>query len=99
LLPAAAWGSALSALSITGSYSLLALGKPRAVTMLSILGGGAMAAALALLVPRYGLMGIALSRLLPGILALLVYIPLAALLMKQSAPSNSAEKRPLCEEV
>jgi O-antigen/teichoic acid export membrane protein len=98
ILPAAACGSAFSALSITGSYSLLALGKPRAVTMLSILGGGAMAAALALLVPRYGLMGIALSRLLPGILALLVYIPLAALLMKRPTPADSADKRELCEE-
>lgn len=99
ILPAAAWGSALSALSITGSYSLLALGRPRAVTLLSILGGLAMAAALALLVPRYGLMGIALSRLLPGLLALLVYIPLAALLMKRPAPSDAADKRELCEEV
>jgi O-antigen/teichoic acid export membrane protein len=99
VLPVAAWGSALSALSVTGSYSLLALGKPRAVTLLSIFGGLAMAAALAVLVPRYGLTGIALSRLLPGIIALLVYIPLAAMLMKHSAQSTAANRHTVCEEV
>ncbi len=98
VLPAAAWGSALSALSVTGSYSLLALGRPRAVTMLSILGGLVMAAALALLTPRYGLTGIALSRLLPGMVTLLVYIPLAAMLMKQPGTPVTGDRHSVCEE-
>ena len=98
VLPVAAWSSALSALSVTGSYSLLALGKPRSVTFLSILGGLAMAAALTVLVPHYGLMGIAFSRLLPGILAMLGYIPLATVLMRHSAQSNAANQHAVCEE-
>jgi len=98
VLPMTALGAALSALSVTGCYSLVALGRPRAVTLLTILGGLAMAAALALLVPRYGLAGIALSRLLPGILSLLAYIPLTVLLMQHAATANSKRSRAVCEE-
>lgn len=98
LIPLIAWGSGLSALSVTGAYSLLALGKPRIVASLSILGGVAMAASLALLVPRLGLMGIAYSRLFPGLLALFVYVPLYYQVKRRDQANNSPEQVPVCRE-
>ena len=99
VLPAAAWGSALSALTVTGSYSLLALGRPRLVAGLSILGGLVMAGTLTLLIPRYGLAGIAYGRLFPGFVGLFVYIPLARLMMAPVGHAHSANRLPICEEV
>jgi len=99
VLPAAIWGSALSALSVTGSYSLLALGRPRTVAILNIFGGLAMTATLALLVPRCGLAGIAYSRLLPGFVAMLVYIPLANQPMWRIGQPDSTNRISICEEV
>ncbi len=95
VLPIAACGSALAALSVTGSYALLAMGRPRAVAILNIVGGLAMAGALVLLIPRFGLAGVAFSRLLPGCVALLVYIPLASRRMQRSAQPDSASRLPL----
>lgn len=89
ILPALAWGSALSAFSITGCYALLALGRPKAVAILNVAGALMMVAALPMLIAREGLAGIALSRLLPGCAAMLVYIPLAWRIMKRSTRSDS----------
>ncbi len=99
VLPAAAWSSALSALSVTGCYALLAMGRPKAVAILNIAGGLAMAAALALLIPRFGLAGVAYSRLLPGGVALLVYLPLADRLTRRSAAPDSVNRVSAFEEV
>lgn len=99
ILPAAAWGSALLALSVTGCYAFLAMGRPKAVAILNISGGLAMAGALALLTPRFGLTGIAVSRLAPGGITLLVYIPLISQLTKGLNPSASANQLPATEEV
>ncbi|HET7104570.1 MAG TPA: oligosaccharide flippase family protein [Terracidiphilus sp.] len=83
ILPAAAWSSALSALSVTGCYALLAMGRPKPGAILNVTGGLAMAGALPLLIQRFGLAGVAYSRLLPGCAALLVYIPMIVHLTKQ----------------
>jgi exopolysaccharide biosynthesis WecB/TagA/CpsF family protein len=99
VLPMVAVGSGLSALSVAGCYSLLALGKPRAVTTFNIIGGIAMALALYLLIPRLGLAGIAYGRLLPGLFALFVYFPLGAVLLRGARKSNSASEPTICEEV
>lgn len=98
ILPAAAWGSALSALAVTGCYALLALGRPTAVVLLNLAGGLAMAGALPLLIPRFGLAGVAYSRLLPGCAALLVYVPLIGLVARQRVKSESAHRLPAVEE-
>lgn len=98
LIPLMAWGSGLSAASVTGAYSLLALGKPRMVVTLSILGGVAMAVSLALLVPRLGLMGIAYSRLFPGLFAILVYIPLYFQIRQRRTSAEAATELPACRE-
>ena len=98
ILPAAAWGSALSALAVTGCYTLLAMGRPKAVAFLNIAGGVMMASALPLLIPRFGLAGVAYSRLLPGCAALLVYIPLTSQIARQSMNSDSADRLSIPEE-
>ena len=99
LLPVIAWSSSLSALAVTGSYSLLALNKPRFVTAFTILGGLAMLSAIPLLVPHYGLAGIAHARLFFGPVTLLVYLPLFMHLrsrMRQASAVSvpSARQRP-----
>lgn len=91
ILPAAAWGSALSALAVTGCYTLLAVGRPKTVAILNIAGGLMMAGTLPLLIPRFGLVGVAYSRLLPGCVALLVYIPLTSQIVMKCIKSNSAD--------
>lgn len=99
VLPAAALGSALSALSVTGCYALLATGRPKSVAILNVAGGLAMAVGLALLIPRFGLAGVAYSRLLPGFIVLLVYIPLTDWLAKQSTQLESVNRLSGFEEV
>lgn len=98
ILPAAAWGSALSALSVTGCYALLAMGRPRMVAVLNVAGGLAMAGALPLLIPRFGLAGIAYSRLLPGCAALLVYVPLTSQIARQRVKADFASRLSMIEE-
>jgi hypothetical protein len=65
----------LSSLSIAGCYSMLALGHPRTVALLNLFGGGMMLVSIPLLMHRYGLNGMAMSRLLYGPMMLLVYLP------------------------
>lgn len=98
ILPAAAWGSALSALAVTGCYTLLAIGRPKAVAILNVAGGLAMTGALFVSVPRFGLAGVAYSRLLPGCAALLVYVPLARQIARQSMHSISVKRHTMLEE-
>ena len=98
ILPAAAWGSALSALAVTGCYTLLAIGRPKAVAILKLSGGLAMAGALFVSVPRFGLAGVAYSRLLPGCAALLVYVPLARRLTRRNMNTNPVKPLTMLEE-
>jgi O-antigen/teichoic acid export membrane protein len=98
ILPVAAWGSALSALAVTGCYTLFAIGRPKAVAILNIAGGVTMVGALLLLTPRFALLGVAYSRLLPGCAALLVYIPLIRQMSTECVNSNSVDQLSLPEE-
>jgi O-antigen/teichoic acid export membrane protein len=98
LLPAIAWSAALSSLSVTGCYSLLALGRPRIVTALNLLGGFAMLAAIPTLTRHYGLAGIAYARLLAGPATLLVYLPLFFGLTNRSLRAPGTDFVSLCEE-
>lgn len=99
ILPAAAWGSALSALAVTGCYALLAIGQPKAVAFVNIAGGVVMAVALRLLISRFGLAGVAYARLLPGCMALLVYIPLCSHIAKLHKNPEPVEQFMNLEEV
>lgn len=98
ILPVAAWGSALSALAVTGCYTLLAMGRPKAVAFLNIAGGLMMAGALFLLTPRFRLVGVAYSRLLPGCAALLIYIPLIRQMSSKRMNSESVDRLSMPEE-
>jgi O-antigen/teichoic acid export membrane protein len=80
VLPTLVWSTAAQGLSITGTYTLLALGRVRWVTFLNLAGGAAMLLAAPLLVPRFGAQGMAMARLIYGPCTLLVYIPLTLLL-------------------
>lgn len=98
ILPAAAWGSALSALAVTGCYTLLAMGRPKAVAFLNIAGALAMAGALPALISRFGLAGVAYGRLLPGCTTLLVYLPLSSHITWKHTRPDSGERLSMLEE-
>jgi O-antigen/teichoic acid export membrane protein len=86
LLPLIASSAALSALGVTGTYSMLALGHVRVVTLLNVIGGLTMLASTYWLLPRFGLEGMGYARLLYGPFALMVYVPLVALLVRGARP-------------
>jgi O-antigen/teichoic acid export membrane protein len=89
LLPLITWSTALAGLSATGTYALLALGRVRAVTWLSLLGGALMILLIAVLLPRFGLYGIAVGRMGYGPVTLLVYIPLLTMLFRKPTEETS----------
>jgi O-antigen/teichoic acid export membrane protein len=94
------WSFALLGLSVTGYYSLLALGHVRIVTALNLAGGLTMLLLMAWLLPLRGVHGIAMARLCYGLIALLMYLPLARALGGARAPSLSrSDIRPVCEDV
>ena len=89
ILSIVAAGFGLLALNITGHYALLALEQVRLVSLLNILGGLAMLAAVILLAPHFGLKGVAIGRLVYGPVTLLMYFRLHSML----APARRSEAR------
>jgi O-antigen/teichoic acid export membrane protein len=83
LLPLVAWGSALLGLNVTGTYAMLALGRVQTVTWLNLVAGATMLLLFWYQLPRYGMSGIADSRLVYGFITLLIYVPLVLLLRPQ----------------
>jgi O-antigen/teichoic acid export membrane protein len=63
----------LLALNVTPHYSLLALGYIRYVALLNLIAGGAMLALMALMIPRFGIIGAALGRIGYGPITWLMY--------------------------
>ena len=91
---------ALLGLSVTGYYSLLALGHIHMVTALNITGGSIMLLLMVWLLQLQGVHGIAMARLSYGLIALLMYVPLARVLGGARAPSlSSSGVHPVCEDV
>ncbi len=76
VLPIVLCSTAISALSITGSYSMLAMGRVQLVTWLNVAAAGLMVAAMFRLVPAFGIRGMAIARLAYGPITLGVYVPL-----------------------
>ena len=94
------WSFALLGLNVTAYYSLLALGRVHVVTWLNILGGTAMLALMAWLLPRAGIRGVAIARLVYGLTTLLTYFPLVRILAGGSYISLPAvSSSPVCEDV
>ncbi|WP_158791804.1 oligosaccharide flippase family protein [Granulicella sp. L60] len=81
------WSFALLGLSVTGYYSLLALGRVHVVTWINLTGGLAMLLLMSWLLPRTGVHGIAFARLCYALVTLTMYYPLIRLLRK---PGNLA---------
>jgi O-antigen/teichoic acid export membrane protein len=76
ILPPVVLGSALMGLSVTGTYTMQALGRFRTVALISLGGRTAMLPLMILLLHRSGLTGLATARAGYGAAALLVYLPL-----------------------
>jgi len=103
ILPFVLCGTALSALSVAGSYAMLAIGRVRLVTCLNLAASAAMIAAVFLLLPPYGIRGMAFARLVYGPITLGVYVPLFAQFLRGSGRRPASQPRqdapgPLCEE-
>ena len=76
LLPCVLAGTALLALSVTGSYAMVALGKARTVAMVNTAGCLAMVLSTAALLRENGALALADGRIAFALIALCIYIPL-----------------------
>ena len=90
ILPAIVAGSALMGLSVTGIYAVLALGKFRVFAILSLSSRAVLLLVMLWLVRTAGMQGLAASRILYGLLALLIYIPLLQKFAESKKSSNHA---------
>jgi O-antigen/teichoic acid export membrane protein len=100
LLPVLVIGTAAQGMSVTGCYTLLALGRVRVVTLVNLGAGAALLCAAPWLLDRFEVMGVAMARLLAGFCTLLVYVPLAAMLFGgKKEPATSPSQVSACEEV
>lgn len=69
-------GFALLGIGVTGYYAMLAFGRVRLVTILNLAGGAGMLLLMICLLPRMGVMGVAMARIAYGGLTLGLYLPL-----------------------
>jgi O-antigen/teichoic acid export membrane protein len=76
LLPSVLASSALLALSVSGTYAMLALGRVRPVTLINVGGAMALLIVIALFLRGFGVMAIVGARLVFAFISLLVYVPL-----------------------
>jgi O-antigen/teichoic acid export membrane protein len=76
ILPPIVIGSALMGLSVTGTYTMQALGLFRTVACISLGGRTAMLLLMIYLLHHTGIQGLAIARVCNGALALFVYLPL-----------------------
>ncbi len=76
LLPSVLAGSALLALSVSGSYAMLALGRVRPVTLINLAGTVALVLVIAFFLRTFGVKAIVWARFSFALISLLVYVPL-----------------------
>jgi O-antigen/teichoic acid export membrane protein len=96
MFPVIACSFALLAMNVTAHYALLAAGQVRVVTYLNLLAGIAMLLLMALLIPRHGLPGAALARLVYGPITCLSYIYLYRIVWRAN-PTISPLQSPIYE--
>jgi N-acetylglucosaminyldiphosphoundecaprenol N-acetyl-beta-D-mannosaminyltransferase len=92
ILPIVVLSSAALGLSVTGSYTMLALRRVQSVAWLNVAGGAMMLCVIAWLLPRDGIGAIATGRFLYGFITLLIYLPLAFLLWSGSAQAKRVSR-------
>jgi O-antigen/teichoic acid export membrane protein len=98
LLTPIAWSFALLGLNVTAYYSLLAFGRVRTVTFVSLTGGAAMLLLMVWLLPITGARGAALARLACGASTLLLYIPVISILHRRfTTPVSTTSAGLVCE--
>jgi O-antigen/teichoic acid export membrane protein len=98
LLTPIAWSFALLGLNVTAYYSLLAFGRVRTVTFVSLAGGAAMLLLMVWLLPITGARGAALARLACGASTLLLYIPVISILHRRfTTPVSTTSAGLVCE--
>ncbi|QHN04984.1 oligosaccharide flippase family protein [Granulicella sp. WH15] len=83
ILPLVIAGSALSGLSVTGTYAMQALGLFRIVAYISLGSRSGLLLLMLYMLHHHGLHGLAITRICYGAASLLVYLPL----MRQLAPT------------
>ena len=89
VLPLLAIASALTGLSVTGNYALLALGRVRVATWITLGSSAVMLGVAAMFTPKFGAVGMSLARVVCGATSLLVYIPLWRQLKPIEGRANS----------
>ena len=92
VLPIVLCSTAISALSITGTYGLLAIGRVQLVTWLNLAAAASMILAMFWLLPAYGVRGMAIARLAYGPITLGVYGPLLLHLIRGSRTHPHARR-------
>jgi O-antigen/teichoic acid export membrane protein len=85
IFPTIVCSFALLGMNVTAHYSLLAVGHVRTVTYLNLFAGVAMLLTMAMLIPRHGLQGAALARLIYGPLTCLAYFRLYRIIWRPEA--------------
>ncbi len=99
LLTPIVWSFALLGINVTGYYALLAFGRVRTVTWITITGGIAMLLMVIWLLPRTGIAGVATARVVYGVVTLLMYVPLLRLVRKSASDALPLSGiGPVCEE-
>ena len=96
LLPSVLAGSALLALGVTGTYTMLALGRVRPVTLINLSGAVVLLLVIAFFLGSFGVRAIVAARFAFALISLLVYVPLlrelriGAFRLEGLAPHNTA---------
>jgi O-antigen/teichoic acid export membrane protein len=76
ILSITACGFALLGLNVTGFYMFMAMGRIKLLALVNTAGAAAMLIAIAILAPRFGIVGAAAGRLLYGPILCTIYVPL-----------------------
>jgi len=92
-------GSAFMGLSVTGTYTMQALGLFRTVAFISLGSRAAMMLLMIVLLRHMGLTGLAWSRLCYGSISLLVYLPLLGKLNTGKRARSSVSPQPVAYEL
>ena len=83
-----ACGFALLGLNVTGFFMFMAMGRVKLLALVNTAGAVAMLTAIAILAPRFGIVGAATGRMIYGPIICVIYIPLRnALRITHDAPS------------
>jgi len=99
ILPLIVVGSALSGLSVTGIYTMQALGLFRTVAYISLASKSGLLLMMLYLLHHRGLPGLAVARVCYGVAGLLVYLPLIRQLGLFKTSSSSIPSKPIITEL